>query len=38
MARFVVYLGFKPGDYWSLTLDERDAITRCWNEAHRRKR
>lgn len=32
MATFVVSLGFKPSDYWGMTLAERDAIV---NELNR---
>ncbi len=31
MAMFVVHLGFKPAEYWALTLAERDAIIEAAN-------
>lgn len=35
MARYVVHLGFKPWEYWRLTVPERNAITDAWNKANK---
>lgn len=36
MAKFVVHLGFKPKDYWQLTMEERAAIISEWNRSNRK--
>jgi hypothetical protein len=33
---FVVHLGMAPGDYWALTLMQRDAILREANKRNRK--
>lgn len=37
MARFVVYLGFTPADYYALTLAERNAIVAVWNTSQKKR-
>lgn len=37
MAEFVVYLGFRPAEYWALTMAERDAIMKAQNAKNRRR-
>lgn len=37
MARFVVNLGFRPEEYYRLTLGERNAIVVAWNKQQQRR-